>query len=127
MNDTMKRIREAEAATPHIDVNAVVLAEAPEPPDLDLDRYAELYNELKKTDQRCSLAQDYAVWINTLSLVNQIKSLAQAEFLPGPAVERLKTVGIRPPRKWMLCQTCGGSGDGDIGYCRLCSGHGYRI
>ena len=122
-----ERIRQAESEVPRFDPTALVLSEAPELPDPDLDRYVELYNTVKTGQQKCTLAQDYAAWEDTKVLLDMVRAAAKDEFIPGPAVERLKRIGIKPPKKWMLCSTCGGSGDGDIGYCRNCSGHGYQL
>jgi len=122
-----ERIRQAESEVPHFDPTALVLSDAPELPDPDLDRYAELYNALKTGQQKCTLAQDYAAWDETRALLDIVKATAKDDFIPGPAVERLKRIGIKPPRKWMLCAKCGGTGEGDIGYCLPCSGHGYQI
>jgi len=123
----IERIRQAESEVPHFDPTALVLSDAPELPDPDLDRYVELYNTVKTGQQKCTLAQDYAAWCETKELLEIVKATAKEDFIPGPAVERLKRIGIKPPRKWMLCAKCGGSGEGDIGYCLSCSGHGYQI
>ena len=122
-----EKIRQAESEVPHFDPTALVLSEAPDPPDLDLDRYTELYNTLQTGQQKCTLAQDYAAWDETRVLLDMVRATAKDDFIPGPAVEKIKRMAIKPPRKWMLCSTCGGSGEGDIEYCRIYLGHGYRM
>lgn len=123
-----QRILEAEEATPQ--VAPAILSTKPAEPlpqvDLDHEKFVELFHALMP-NKRPTLQQDYENYVKASQSLRAIVFDITVMFEPGPLVERLQRLFLPPPRRWFICPNCGGGGTGDIGYCRFCGGHGYKI
>ena len=122
-----QRIAEAEASQPMVAVQVLSMRDAIQKsrPDPDYSRFQEIYQAIGE-ESRPTLVQDYLVYCETIDTIKAMRSCLIARYRPGPVLERLQRIGVRPPRNWHICHVCEGNGLGEIGYCRTCSGHGYR-
>ena len=130
MSDALIRalIQQAEAASPQTGLEIEVLKPASPPADLQEAAYQQLRRSLGGS-RRAMLDQDYEVWKSLHMNLKELiaTSTSQAAMRESPLVQRLETMRLRPPTGWRICSKCGGSGDGEIGYCRGCKGCGYTI
>jgi len=122
-----QRIAEAEAkqADHAVEVLSVREADRKPQPDPDYSRFHEIQQTIAEP-LRPKLVQDYLDYCETIDTIKAMKNGLVARHRPGPVLERLTRMGVRPPRNWQICPACEGNGQGDIGYCRFCTGHGYR-
>jgi len=123
-----RKIADAEALQPEIPVTVFAIRQprVAREVDPDFDRFSQLLNQLRP-EKRRTLVGDYLAYVETARTLNAIRRTFPPKNQQGPARERLGKIGLAPPRRWRLCQVCAGSGEGEIGYCRDCCGHGYRI
>lgn len=123
MPDIRQQILDAEAATPHVEYSATVIKPPPAPVDANAENLRVIWRILSGT-RRAKLEQDYKIWQATLEHLEAIKSIV-AQFPEKSPLKKRLSYTPRPPSMWSICSTCNGSGDGDIGYCRICGGDGY--
>lgn len=125
MSDIHDRIRQAEAASPHVEYTAQVIRPASDTPCPHEERYRFIRSHVVGA-RRARLDQDYAIWTSVREHVGSIQSIL-AQFATVSPFKRRLSLLMRPPAGWRVCSTCNGSGDGDIGYCRQCGGDGYTV
>ena len=123
MSDIRQHIHAAESATPHVEYSSQVVREAPPPVDRDNENYQSLWRQLGG-ERRAKLEQDYRSWGVFNEHVASMKNLV-IQFPMQSQLKKRLGWSFRPPSAWVICGTCQGSGDGDIGYCRQCQGDGY--
>lgn len=123
MSDIRNAIHAAESSTPHVGYSSQVVREAPPPVDRDNENYQSLWRQLGG-ERRTKLEQDFKIWKALNEHVVAMKNLVVQFPIQSQLKKRLGW-SLRPPSAWVICGTCRGSGDGDIGYCRQCSGDGY--
>ena len=125
MSHIKDSIRNAEAATPHVEYSSQVVRPASTPSDHNAENLRTIWRILSP-ERRKKLEQDYKLWQSTVEHIDSIKAIVAQFPTESPLKRRLK-FAVKPPSAWSVCGTCQGSGDGDIGYCRMCSGDGYTI
>ncbi len=123
MPDIRQHILAAESATPHVEYSSQVVRQAPPPVDRDDENYQTLWRQLGG-ERRAKIEQDYFIWRTVNEHVVAMKNLV-AQFPNMSQLKRRLGWTLKPPSAWVICGTCKGSGDGDIGYCRQCQGDGY--
>lgn len=123
MPDIRDSIRQAESSTPHVEYSSQVVRPAQAPVDKDNENYQSLWRQLGG-ERRAKIEQDYRIWKALNEHVVAMKALV-VQFPIQSQLKRRLGWSLRPPSAWVICGTCKGSGDGDIGYCRQCQGDGY--
>lgn len=123
MSDIRDKIAQAEAATPHVEYSSQVVRPASTPSDPNAENLRTIWRILSG-ERRAKLEQDYKIWQATVEHVEAIRNVV-AQFPVISPLRRRMSYAVKPPSAWSVCGTCQGSGDGDIGYCRMCSGDGY--
>lgn len=123
MPDIRQQIHAAETATPHVEYSSQVVRPAQELSDRNDENYQMLWRQLGG-ERRARLEQDFKIWKALNEHVVAMKNLV-VQFPIQSQLKRRLGWSLRPPGGWVICGTCKGSGDGDIGYCRQCQGDGY--
>lgn len=123
MPDIRQQILAAESATPHVEYSSQVVRPAQSPVDKDNENYQSLWRQLGG-ERRAKIEQDYFIWKTVNEHVVAMKALV-VQFPIASQLKRRLGWSLKPPSAWVICGTCKGSGDGDIGYCRQCQGDGY--
>lgn len=123
MPDIRDSIRQAESATPNVEYSSQVVRPAQELADKNDENYQAVWRQLSG-ERRAKLEQDYRIWGVLNEHVTSMKNLV-VQFPMQSQLKKRLGWSLRPPSAWVICGTCHGSGDGDIGYCRQCQGDGY--